>query len=152
MTLAAIASFLHLLALGVGLPAIHLRAKFLRQPLDAAGLARVFRADTWWGIAALLWFATGPWRAFGALEKGTEYYMGTWLFHAKLGAFVLILLLELWPMIALMRWRAALRAGRAPDTSRARTFALLSHLELTLVVLSALAASFMARGFGVIQS
>ncbi|MBI5431446.1 MAG: DUF2214 family protein [Planctomycetes bacterium] len=145
---AALVSFFHLLALAVGLPAIHLRAKFLRQPLDAAGLQRVFKADLFWAIAAVLWLATGPWRAFSSLEKGTAFYMGTWLFHAKLGLFVLILLLELVPMVALMRWRAAVRAGRAPNTSNARTLAVLSHLELTCVVLAALAASFVAHGFG----
>ncbi|MCK6447927.1 MAG: DUF2214 family protein [Planctomycetes bacterium] len=148
MTLAALVSFLHLMAFAIGLPAIHLRAKFLRQPLDAAGLQRVFKADLWWGIAALLWLTTGPWRAFGSLEKGTEYYMSTWVFHAKLGIVVLILLLELAPLFALLRWRAEVRAGRTPDTSKARGLAALSHIELTLVVLAALAASFMARGFG----
>ncbi|MCC6407189.1 MAG: DUF2214 domain-containing protein, partial [Planctomycetes bacterium] len=55
---AALVSFFHLLALAIGLPAIHLRAKFLRQPLDAAGLQRVFKADLFWGIAAVLWLAT----------------------------------------------------------------------------------------------
>jgi putative membrane protein len=146
--LSALLSFLHVLALAVGLPAIHLRARFLRQPLDADGLRRVFAADSWWGIAALLWLATGPWRAFGGLEKGTVFYLGTWLFHLKLGLFLLVVLLELWPMVSLLRWRAALARGRTPDTSAARGLARLSHLELALVVVIALVASFMARGFG----
>lgn len=146
--LSALLSFLHVLALAIGLPAIHLRARFLRQPLDADGLRRVFAADSWWGIAALLWLATGPWRAFGGLEKGTAFYLGTWFFHLKLGLFLLVLLLEIGPMVMLVRWRAALAKGRTPDTSGARTLAALSHVELAVVVVIALIAAFMARGFG----
>jgi putative membrane protein len=37
----------------------------------------VFTADSFWGIAALLWIVTGLWRAFGGLEKGSDYYLHT---------------------------------------------------------------------------
>ena len=97
----------HLLALGVGLGAVWARGRALRQPLDAAGLRRVFSADSWWGIAALLWIGTGLVRAFGGLEKGSEYYLHNHLFWAKMALLGLILLLELGPMISLIRWRAA---------------------------------------------
>jgi putative membrane protein len=146
--LPAIVSALHLLALAIGFPAIHLRARFLRMTLDAAGIRRVLAADTWWGIAALLWLATGLWRAFGGLEKGTAFYMATMLFHAKLGLFTLIVLLELWPMLALIGWRRALARGQTPDVSKARAFAAISMLEMTLVVVLVFVAAFMARGFG----
>ena len=55
------------LALGLGLPAIFLRGRALRGPLDAAGLTRVLRADSVWGIAAALWLVTGVLRAFAGL-------------------------------------------------------------------------------------
>lgn len=70
---------LHLIALGIGLGALWARGRALRGPLDAARLKRVFYADNWWGVAALLWIATGLLRAFGGLEKGTDYYLhNTW--------------------------------------------------------------------------
>ena len=31
----------------------------LQAPLDVPALRRVFYADTWWGIAAVLWIGTG---------------------------------------------------------------------------------------------
>jgi putative membrane protein len=61
---------LHLLALGIGLGAVWARGRGLQGELDEIGLRRVFYADIWWGIAALLWIATGLVRAFGGLEKG----------------------------------------------------------------------------------
>ena len=50
---AAILSTLHMLALAIGLPAIYLRTRALKGPLDAEGLKRVFAADSWWGVAAI---------------------------------------------------------------------------------------------------
>lgn len=51
-------------------------------------------------------------------------------------------------MLTFMRWRRELARGRSPDTSRARTFYLLNHAEMALVVAIVFVASFMARGFG----
>ena len=146
--ISAIVSALHLLALAIGLPAVYLRGRALRGRLDAAGLRSLFAADTVWGVAALLWLATGLLRAFGGLEKGTAYYLASRLFWAKMALFVLILLLELPPMLAFIRWRTQLRRGQAPDTSRARAFYILNHIEMAIVVLMVFVAAFMARGFG----
>src|SRR5688572_12529208 len=90
---------LHLLALGIGLGAVWVRAGALRGPLDRAGLQRVFLADTFWGVAAGLWIVTGLWRAFGGVEKGTDYYLQNSVFLIKMGLLILILALEVWPMI-----------------------------------------------------
>lgn len=147
--LSAIVSALHVLALAIGLPAIFLRARALRAPLDRTGLARVLAADNAWGIAAVLWLATGLARAFGPLEKGSAYYLGNGLFHAKLGLFGLILLLELWPMVTLIRWRLALARGATPDPKPARAFAVISDIETAIVLILPFVAAFMARGFGV---
>ena len=142
----------HLLALGIGLGAVWARGRALRQPLDDAGLRRVFAADTWWGIAALLWIGTGLVRAFGGLEKGSDYYLHNHLFWAKMALLGLILLLELGPMVALVRWRVAIAQRRSPDTRAAAAFARISTVQALLVVLMVLAATGMARGYGVPSS
>jgi putative membrane protein len=92
---------------------------------------------------------TGLWRAFGGLEKGAAYYLQHPLFHAKLGLFVLVLLLAIWPMITLIRWRLALRGSRDVDVSRAPSFARISFIQLGLLVVILLLATAIARGIGV---
>ena len=54
------------------LPAVWARGRGLQGELDETGLRRVLYADTWWGITALFWIATGLMRAFGGLEKGAS--------------------------------------------------------------------------------
>jgi len=152
----AILSALHLLALAIGLPAVVLRARALRAVSEAASsgssdlaaVRRVLAADTWWGIAALLWLLTGPARAFGPMEKGTAFYLASPLFYVKLGLFALIFAIEIAPMATFIRWRMALGRGAAPATGAARLFATLSWIEAVLVVAIVFVAAFMARGFG----
>jgi putative membrane protein len=140
---------LHLIALGIGLGAVWARAQALRSQLDATGLRRVFYADTWWGIAALLWITTGLIRAFGGFEKGSAYYLHNHWFWAKMALLVLILVLEVSPMITLIRWRVQLQRGHQPDTSVAARLSKISVVQAALVVLMILAATAMARGYGV---
>src|SRR5207247_5390021 len=59
MTIRWLLAAVHLLALGVGLGAVWARGRALQAPLDVPALRRVFSADTWWGIAAVLWIGTG---------------------------------------------------------------------------------------------
>jgi putative membrane protein len=139
---------LHLLALGVGLGAIWARAQAFRAPLDTAGLKRLFYADNWWGIAALVWIATGLVRAFGGLEKGSAYYLHNAFFRAKMTLLIIILILEAAPMISLIRWRIQVSKGQEPDTHLAARFSLISYVEAVLAVLMVLCATAMARGYG----
>jgi putative membrane protein len=147
-TLAAIVSSLHVLALALGLPAVYLRGRALRGVPAEASLRRLFAADTVWGIAAVLWLATGLLRAFAGLEKGSAFYLGSALFWTKMSLFVAVLLLETWPMTTFIRWRIASRRGRAIDASTTRALYIVNHVQMTLVIAIVFVASFMARGFG----
>jgi len=138
----------HLVALGIGFAAVLARRRALHGPLDDEGLRRVFFADNLWAVAAVLWLATGLVRAFTALEKGSSYYLSNVAFLTKMGLFVLVLVLEAWPMTTLIRWRIRRRRGEPLDTSRANTLAVISQVQALLVVAMVFAATAMARGLG----
>jgi putative membrane protein len=153
MTLRIVLAALHLLALGLGLYAVISRGTSLRErPVSAGSLRRAFRADAVWGLSALLWISTGLWRLFGETEKTTSYYMLNHVFYAKMGLLLLVLLLEIWPMVALIRARVSLGRGASPDIAvtpgTARRIATISHLQALLVVAMVFAAVAMARGVG----
>jgi putative membrane protein len=139
---------MHLLGLGIGLGGVWARARALRGPLDTAGLRRVFQADGWWGVAAVIWISTGLVRVIGGLEKGTDYYVQNHVFWGKMALLLVILLLEIGPAVTLMRWRGQVARGVEPDTAPAGRFARISYVQAGLVLLMVLAASAMARGVG----
>lgn len=146
MILRWVVAALHLLGLGIGLGAVVARARALRGPLDAPGLRRVFAADAWWGVAALVWFSTGLWRAFGGLEKGSGYYLQSNAFWVKMSLLAVITAMEFYVAATIGRWRAQVRRGEAVDTARAGTFATISAVQAALVVAMVFAATAMARG------
>jgi len=139
---------IHLLALGIGLGAVWARRRALLGALDAPGLSRIFTADNWWAVSALLWITTGVARAFGGLDKGTAYYVHNDLFLAKMACFALIFALEIRPIVTLIRWRNAARRGQSVDTRAAPALARISAVQTALVILMVLLATGMARGFG----
>lgn len=118
-----------------------------RSPIPTAS-AGALRADSWWGIAALLWLATGLPRLLAGLEKPTAYYLGNHLFWVKMGLFGLILLLELGPMVGLIQWRIALAKGQAPNLAHARRYARISRAQTALLLVLVFVATAIARGYG----
>jgi putative membrane protein len=116
--------------------------------MDERTLRQVFLMDSLWGLAAVLWISTGVWRLLGGLEKGTGYYLQNHVFMTKMALFGLVLLLEIRPMITLIRWRLMVSRGEAPDTSGAQLLARISFVQAVLVVLIVFAATAMARGVG----
>ena len=142
-----IVAAVHLLGMALALGAAASRARAFDGHLDTAGVQRVLRADNYWGLSALILLGTGLWRAFGGLEKGTPFYLDSNLFWIKMGLFVTVLILEVGPMIALIKWRAALRQSAFVDTSRAAVFARISATQAVIVGLMVVAAAGMARAF-----
>lgn len=141
----------HLSAFGVAFVAIAARNRALRRvvaSVQAVDLPGVFKADAAWGLSALVLIATGLTRAFGGFEKGSAYYLHEPLFHLKMTALVLVLLLEIVPMLGLIRWRVAARRQQMPDLARARTYIRIGHVQAMLVIVIVFAASGMARGIG----
>ena len=129
---------LHLLALG-------------ERPLDSSAVRRALTADAWWGIAALLWIVTGLWRLLAGTEKARSYYLHNHVFLAKMTFLALVLALEVWPMITLIRWRAvAGRVGRGwqPDARSVARIRGISYVEAALVIAMVATAAAMARGYG----
>lgn len=145
---AALLSALHVLSLGIGLGAVFARGRALRR-IAAEGTAAVrsaFLPDSLWGIAALLWIVTGLGRLFGGVEKSLDFYLYNGFFWLKMAMFTSVFALEIVPMLTLVRWRIAVRAGDSVDTGKAALLARINTVELVLVVLIPFAAAAMARG------
>ena len=143
----ALLSALHVLALAIGLPGVFLRGRGLRaMRADGGAVSRVLAADGAWGVAALLWLMTGLLRAFGGFEKGTPFYLHSPLFHLKLTLFVVIVLLEIFPMVTFIRWRVALAKKKDIDSTKLALLTRLNDVEFALTLCLPFVAAMMARG------
>ncbi|MDB5730242.1 MAG: hypothetical protein JWQ03_137 [Variovorax sp.] len=149
MTLEALLAYLHLLAILTMVVFISSEAALCRvQWLNAAVVERLARVDTVYGIAALAVLATGIARTWWGV-KGTAWYWSNPLLHVKLGLFVAVAVLSIFPTLRYRRWRQALRAGGAlPGEAEIRKTRGLVMAQAHLIALIPLAAVFLARGFG----
>lgn len=143
---------LHLFALAFGPASAYVRGRALSErPLTIASVSRAFIADAWWGAAAGLWIVTGLWRLLAGSEKSTAYYLSNRFFMAKMSILIVILVLEIWPMITLTRWRKALKKSAetwSPDERAAAWITKTSYVQVVLVLMMVVAAVAMARWYG----
>jgi len=146
LTARYILAVLHLLALAIGIASVYARGRSLSRAASEKDLPGIFHADNWYGAAAIIWVGTGLWRAFGGVEKGTEYYLQSHWFLGKMGLFGLVLLLELLPMITLIRWRMARKKGAPIALAKSPQLARLSFAQVPILLLMVLMAAAMARG------
>lgn len=146
MTLNHIVATLHLLTLGIGYGFAWMRGRALAKTKTVADLDTVFFADNMYGIAAMLWMGTGLWRAFGGLEKGTDYYLESTAFWVKMTLFGILFAFEILPMVTLIKWRMHLKNGKEIDLGKAPLLSKLTYAEVILLTAMVFTAVMMARG------
>jgi putative membrane protein len=104
-------------------------------------------SDRWYGISAVGVLVVGFLRVV-YFEKGSAYYFANLFFLAKLGLFVAVGLVSIYPTLRFIKWRSQMAGGAAPAVTVAEYRALRAVLSLELVLLlgMVLCAALMARG------
>lgn len=147
----AIAAYLHFVAIFLLFAVLVVEHQLIRLPLTLERARSLFRTDIAFGLIAGLVLLTGTARTL-RYGKGLDYYLNNSLFHAKIGLFVAVVLLSIYPTLTFLGWRAALKAGQVPPLSAASAarLKLAIRVELALLLAMPAAAVLMARGIGVI--
>jgi putative membrane protein len=150
--MSALFAFLHHVAAFVLFAAIVLEFVVIRDALTVQTAQRLLRADAVVGMSAVIVLVAGVLRAV-LFEKGTDFYLHSVPFLAKVTLFVLIALLSIYPTVKFLSFRPALKQGKAPevDAGTLRTLRTVLHVELAGVVVLMLLAALMARGIGMFE-
>jgi putative membrane protein len=149
MTTDALLAYFHFAAM-IGMAAM-LAAEFAALSEGAAPghLRRLKRLDGLYGLFALLTLVSGVARLlWGA--KGSAFYLGNPVFHVKIGLFVLVGLVSIYPTIQYFQWTDA-ATGNTDFAPPSAVLARIRSLIITQFVVLAsipLAATLMARGIG----
>lgn len=121
----------------------------LRGPLGAEGVKQLAMADRGYGAAAVLVIAAGLSRVFFGL-KDESYYFHLHTFWTKMGIFVLVGIVSIWPTIRILAWRRASKANATfvPPPGEVKALRRLVIVQAFLIVLIIVNATLMARGIG----
>ena len=149
MTLEAILAYVHFLAILTMVVFISSEAALCRvEWLNAAAVERIAKVDMVYGMSAIAVLATGLARTWWGM-KGTAWYWTNPLLHVKLGLFIIVGVLSIFPTLTYFRWRKTLRAtGKLPPEAEIVKTRKLVMVQAHLIALIPLVAVFLARGFG----
>lgn len=144
-------AYLHYLSIFVLFALLSVEHVQFKLPVDLLRARSLMITDLAYAVTASIVLLSGTLRIFWS-GKGLDYYLANYLFHAKVGLFLLIGLLSVVPTFTFLNWRNALNAGQAPEVSvqRGRLVTWCLRIELLLLLLMPLLGVFMARGYGVI--
>lgn len=149
MYTSAIMAFLHHLAAFTVVGALVAEVVLFKPPLTVVQARRLQRADSIFGLAAVVLLVVGLLRVF-FFEKGAGYYFADAFFLTKLVAFIVAAIISIYPTVLFLSWSKALKDGIAPDISadKIRRARMCLMWELTAIVVILFCAPLMARGFG----
>ena len=121
----------------------------IRKKMSVGDIYRVAGIDIWYGVLAGAILIVGFSRAIFA-AKGWAYYAHNGMFHAKIGTFVVIGLLSIWPTVEIIKWKGALKkdADALPTIARIAGVQRILWIEVFLFALLPIFAAAMARGYG----
>ena len=121
----------------------------LQPQMTRLHIQRLAMIDLFYGIAAGIVFLTGLLR-FAYFGKGIHFYLGNPLFYVKVGMFLLVALISVYPTRRFLAWRKMLTQGDPPalDPHTVTRLRIVIRLELGLLLVIPLLAVLMARGTG----
>lgn len=145
----AVIAYLHYLSFMVAFAALVVEHLTLRKDLELKQAWQLILTDGIYGIAAITVLVTGVLRVlyFG---NGAAYYLSNPVFHLKVGLFILVGVLSLYPTISFLLWLKPLRQGQVPklELSTVQRLIWVIRAELTFLSGIPLLAAMMARGIG----
>lgn len=141
--------YLHFLGIMVLMATLLAEHVILQPHMTRLHLKRLAITDLIYGIAAVIVLVTGVLR-FAYFGKGISFYLGNPLFYIKVGAFLLVGLISIYPTMQFLSWRKMLQQDTLPDVGTRRVTRLrhLVRVELGLLLVIPLLAVLMARGIG----
>jgi putative membrane protein len=149
MLAASLIAFGHFISVFALVAALVLQLALVSQSLSVEIARRIQRADRVYGVAAILMLTFGFLRVV-YFEKGSAYYYSNTFFQIKLGLFIAVGLISIYPTLLYSRWSKELKQGIVPKVSAEMVKSLkrIIHWELVLLGAILLCASLMAKGFG----
>ena len=142
-------AYVHYLSFMLCFGALVLERRLIRPNPDRNDAIAMVITDVVYGLAALALLVSGILRVlyFG---QGSEFYTQNPLFWWKVGAYLSVGALSLYPTVTYILWAIPLRKGELPQVSEAlaKRLGWILNIELVGFALVPLMAVLMARGVG----
>ena len=145
---AAIA-YIHYLSFMLCFAALVLERKIVKVSPNRSDAISMIITDVVYGIAALALLITGISRVY-YFGQGSQFYFSNPIFWLKVGVFLFVGALSLYPTITYILWAIPLSKGELPyvDSNLVDRLKIIINVELCGFALIPFFATMMARGVG----
>ncbi|HMN91126.1 MAG TPA: DUF2214 family protein [Saprospiraceae bacterium] len=145
MTLEILFRYLHFLSILVMFSSVVSEHLLLKPRMTRSEIQRLSVLDAVYGISALILVGIGLTLWFG-VGKPAAFYTKNWIFHLKVGLFIVVAILSIYPTVFFLRNRKGNNPAELVDVPKSIVW--LIRLELLLLALIPLCAALMAKGIG----
>lgn len=144
MHLEIFVKYLHFVCIFIIVSVIVVEHLLLKPEMNRKAISQLARIDGLYGMSAVLLLAAGFTLWFG-VGKPAIFYSHNWIFHFKLGLFLCVGLLSIYPTVFFIKQRKG-----DPDemVSIPKKIKILIRMELLLLFTIPLLAVLMAKGVG----
>jgi putative membrane protein len=144
-----VVAYVHTLSFMVCFAALVVERRLIRPDPGRAEAMGMLLTDVVYGVSALALVLSGILRVL-QFGQGVAFYTLNPLFWLKVGSFVAVGALSLYPTFVFIRWANPLRKGELPQVSEALATRLRWFFSIELVGFATipLLATLMARGVG----
>jgi putative membrane protein len=145
MTLELLLRYFHFVSIFVIVATLISEHLLLKPELSKKKIDRLSKIDGIYGLAVLSLLAAGLTLWLGGFGKPIEFYSENPIFHIKLGLFVIIGLLSIYPTVFFIKKR---KGNPTELVTIPKSIFWMIRLELVLVFTIPLLAGLMAKGIG----
>lgn len=144
MTLEILIKYLHFICIFAIISSIVGEHLLLKPQMTREEIKRLAILDAVYGYATILLLAAG-FSLWFWVGKPAEYYSKNWVFHLKIGLFVIVGLLSIYPTIFINKQKKGTKSDLV-DVPPSIKYII--RLELLILFIMPLTASLMAKGIG----
>lgn len=143
MTTELFLRYIHFISIFAIVGSLVSKHMLLQKELTRTQLARLAKIDAVYGIAAITLLAAGLTLWLGSYGKPAIVYSKNWIFHTKIGLFIIIGLLSIYPTVLFLKNRKG-----NPEQKVQVPSVVFMMLRLELLFIIPLLAGLMSRGVG----
>jgi len=145
MTIELFLRYIHFISIFAIVGSLVSEHMLLQKELTRTQLARLAKIDAVYGIAAITLLAAGLTLWLGSYGKPAIVYSKNWIFHTKIGLFIIIGLLSIYPTVFFLKNRKGNPEEKVQVPS---VVFMMLRLDLLLLFIIPLLAGLMSRGVG----
>lgn len=145
MTIEILLRYIHFISIFTIVSSLSAEHLLIKKIMSRSEISRIAKIDTVYGISALTLLVAGLTLWLGSYGKPAIYYNENWIFHLKIGLFVVVGILSTYPTLFFIKQRKGEPSEMVTIPGK---IVWMLRVEILILFIIPMLAGLMARGTG----